>query len=88
MKLARLPVSDVFLAEILKGQMCGPLTTNAPQDLRVHGVVPNPGQPWTLTLIVESETFAEIEGGGGLPEVVFHYTRLTTERPSCLRNVP
>jgi len=83
MKLARLSVSDVFLAEVLKGQMTGPLATNAPQDLRVHGVIRHPDQPWTLTLIVESETFPEVEGGAALPEVMFHYTRPVAERPSA-----
>ena len=84
MKLARLQVADVFLAAILMGKIGNePVTTDAPQDLRVHGVVPNPGQPWTLTLIVESETFPEVANAAPLPEVVFHYTRVASDRPTA-----
>ena len=83
MKLARLPISDVLLADLLMGKTAGDVTTDAPQDLKVHGFVPEPGQPWTLTLIVESETFPEVNSGAPLPEVMFHYTRAAAERPSA-----
>lgn len=75
MKLARLRVSDVLLNEILRGNSDGPLTTDAPPDLRVHGFVPEPGQPWTLTLVVGSESFPEVEDGALLPEVSYTYRR-------------
>ncbi len=75
MKLARLLVDDTFLAALLRGEIGAPVITDAPSDLRIHGILPQEGQPWTLRLIVESESFAEVAPGAPLPEVVFRYTR-------------
>lgn len=74
-KLARLLISNELVREILCGRAWGPCQTDAPADLKIHGFIPKDASPWTMELVVESDTFADVEEGAALPEVSFTYSR-------------